>query len=187
MESKSFNATHRLLHWSIALAIIVLLGTALLHIYWFGRDNVAKIIQENLLLCGTQISIEDAGIVAKRIAQPMWDWHFYAGYALIGLYALRLIHLAVYGILFPSPFNKKNTPKQRAQGATYILFYVLLGITTLTGVHMLWGPTNLRQIAEVIHYQSHYYTLVFIMMHFGGIAVTELFMEKGVASKMIHG
>ena len=187
MESKRFNATHRLLHWSIGLSIIILLGTALLHITWFGREQVAKIIQDNLQLFDIRISLEDAGVIAKRIALPMWNWHFYAGYVLVGLYALRCVHLAYYGIQFPSPLNKANTLKQRVQGATYILFYVLLGITTFTGIHMLWGPTNLRHIAEIVHYQSHYYTIVFIMLHFGGITVTELFMEKGVASKMIHG
>jgi len=187
MESKTFNATHRLLHWSIALSIIILLGTALLHITWLGRDNLAKIIQENLLLCGSQVTLGDASIIAKRIAQPMWEWHFYAGYALVGLYVLRLIHLAVYGMLFPNPFHKENTLKQKAQGVTYILFYILLGVTTLTGALMLWGPTEWRWTSQIIHYQSHYYCLVFILMHFGGITVTELFMEKGVASKMIHG
>jgi len=187
MESKGFNITHRLLHWSIALCIVVLLGTALLHITWFGNNNLAKIILENLLLFGSQITPGDASIIAKRIAEPMWQWHFYAGYALVGLYILRLVHLSIYGVQFPSPFNKKNTLKQRFQGCIYVLFYLLLGITTLTGALMLWGPTSWRWTSQIIHYQSHYYAMVFILLHFGGITVTELFMEKGVASKMIHG
>lgn len=187
MESKSYNVTHRLLHWSIGLSIIVLIGTALLHISWFGRDNLAKIIVENFLLVGGQISVGDASIIAKRIAEPMWQWHFYAGYALLGLYVLRIVHLSFYGMQFPSPFDNKNTLKQRFQGSIYILFYTLLGITTLTGALMLWGPTSWRWTSQIIHYQSHYYAMVFIILHFGGITVTELFMEKGVASKMIHG
>jgi cytochrome b561 len=186
-ESKNYDVAHRLLHWSIALCITLLLVTALLHITWFGKNHLAKIIQDNIQFCGGQISYGDATIIAKRIAQPMWDWHFYAGYALIGLYILRLIHLSINGILFPSPFNKKNTLKQKTQGVTYILFYFLVGVTIVTGALMLWGPTNWRWTSQIIHYQSHYYALFFIFMHFGGIIVTELFMEKGVASKMIHG
>lgn len=187
MESKHFNITHRILHWGIALAIIVLLGTALLHITWFGRENIARIIQENLQLFGIKISMGDAEVIAKRIAQPMWDWHYYTGYVLIGLYLLRLIHLGYYGMLFPNPFKKGYTFKERVQGTTYLVFYTLLGVTTITGALMVWGPTSIRWTSQIIHFQSHYYALVFIMMHFGGIVVTELFMEKGVASKMIHG
>lgn len=187
MEQKHFNTTHRLLHWGIALAIIILLGTALLHITWFAREYVARIIQENLLLFGIQISIGDAEIIAKRIAQPMWDWHFYAGYTLTALYVFRLLHLSFFGILFPNPLNNKNTLKQRMQGATYILFYTLLGVTIMTGTLMIWGPTAYRYTSQLIHFQSHYYTVAFILMHFGGIAATELFIEKGIASKMIHG
>ena len=123
MELKSFNVTHRLLHWNIAICIIILLVTALLHITWFGRDNLVKIIQENLLLlCGIQLSLGDASIIAKRIAQPMWEWHFYAGYALMFFYILRFIHLTIYGMFYPNPF-KINTPlKQKVQGFTYLLF-----------------------------------------------------------------
>ena len=187
MESKNFNITHRLYHWGIALCIIILTGTALLHISWFGRDNLAKIIMENILLLGGQITAGDASILAKRISEPMWQWHFYTGYFLIGLYILRLIHLTIYGMQFPSPFDKKNTLKQRFQGSLYILFYSLVGITIITGALMLWGPTNWRWISQLIHYQSHYYAIAFVFLHFGGIIVTELFMERGVASKMIHG
>ena len=188
MEPKSFNTIHRLLHWNIALCIIVLSGTALFHSTWLGREHLAKIIQENLLLlCGIQLSFGDASIIAKRIAQPMWEWHFYAGYALMGLYILRLIHLAVYGIFFPNPFNRNTTLKQKVQGITYFLFYLLLGIAILTGTLMIWGPTAWRWTSQIIHYQSNYYVLGFILMHFCGIIFTENFIEKGIASKMIHG
>ncbi len=186
-DSKTYDVLHRLLHWSIALCILVLLGTALLHITWFGNDHLARIIQDNLSLLGSQVSYGDATIIAKRIAQPMWDWHYYAGYVLVGLYILRLIHLSIYKMQFPSPFDKKNTLKKRFQGSIYILFYVLVGITTVTGALMIWGPTSWRWTSQIIHYQSHYYAMAFIVLHFGGITVTELFMEKGVASKMIHG
>jgi cytochrome b561 len=187
MESKGYNVTHRLLHWSIGLSILVLIGTALLHITWLGNDNLAKIMLENIIMFGGQITAGDASILAKRIAAPMWEWHFYAGYALVGLYILRLIHLSVYGVQFPSPFSNKNTLKQRFQGSIYIVFYLLLGITTVTGALMIWGPTSWRWTSQIIHYQSHYYAMAFVILHFGGITVTELFMEKGVASKMIHG
>jgi len=186
MKLRSFNATHRLLHWSISLCFILLLGTALLHITWFGRDNLAKIIQENLLLWGDQVTPGDANILAKCIAQPMWNWHFYAGDALIGLYILRLVHFAFYGMLFPNPFMKNTTLNKKVQGFTYIIFYMLLGITILTGSLMMWGPTKWRWISQIIHYQSHYYAIAFILMHFGGIIVSEFYFEKGVVSKMLH-
>ena len=133
MESKNFNITHRLYHWGIALCIIILTGTALLHISWFGRDNLAKIIMENILLLGGQITAGDASILAKRISEPMWQWHFYTGYFLIGLYILRLIHLTIYGMQFPSPFDKKNTLKQRFQFGCISFPNWSLGTRKLTG------------------------------------------------------
>jgi len=187
MESKDFNVTHRLYHWGIALCIIVLTGTALLHISWFGKDNLAKIIMENIILLGGQITAADASILAKRLAEPMWQWHFYTGYVLIVLYVLRLIHLGIYGMQFPNPFSKKNTLKQRFQGFIYLYFYLSVGVTIITGILMIWGPTEWRWISQLLHYKSHYYAVAFVLLHFGGITVTELFVEKGVASKMIHG
>ncbi|MDD2798711.1 MAG: cytochrome b/b6 domain-containing protein [Bacteroidales bacterium] len=187
MESKNFSIVHRLLHWSIALAILVLVVTALLRMTWFDKHGVGQIIQDNLQLMNISLDNEHADVIAKRIAKPMWDWHIYTGYALIGLYILRMIHLFANGMQFPNPFDKSNTLKQKAQGVTYIVFYILLGITTLTGFLLLFGPTRFRYTSEIIHDQSIYYCLAFIVMHFGGIIVTELFLTRGVASKMIHG
>ena len=187
MESKDFNVTHRLYHWGIALCIIILTGTALLHISWLGNDNLAKIIMENIVLLGGQISAGDASILAKRLAEPMWQWHIYTGYVLVGLYALRLIHLGIYGMQFPNPFSSKFTLKQRFQGFIYLYFYLSVGVTIVTGILMLWGPTEWRWASQLLHYKSHYYAVAFVFLHFGGITVTELFMERGVASKMIHG
>lgn len=187
MESRNFNVTHRLLHWSIALCIVVLVFTALVHISWLNKTTITQILNENLHLYGDRVSEADAAIIAKRIVEPMWNWHFYMGYALIALYFLRMVHFMVYGIQFPNPLDKSNTLKQRAQGAVYILFYVLLGITTVSGILMLWGPTQFRYTSQIIHYQSHYYAIAFVFIHFAGIVFTELTMERGVASKMIHG
>ncbi len=187
IESKSFNITHRLLHWSIGITIIILTVTALLHISWLSNNNMAKTIQENLQLFGIQISFADATIITQRLLEPKWEWHFYAGYVFVGLYVLRMIHLAIYGIHFPSPLDSRNTLKQRFQGLVYIGFYVLLGVTVVTGVLMLWGPTSWRWTSQIIHYQSHYYAIAFVLVHMAGITVTEVFMEKGVASSMIHG
>jgi cytochrome b561 len=187
IETKEFNLTHRLLHWFIAFAILFLMLTVFLRLTWLEKNNVASILQDNLKALKIDLNHDDAIKIAKQIRKPMWDWHIYTGYFLIALYLLRMINLFKIGIIFPNPFVKSSTLKQKVQGWTYLIFYFLMGISLLTGLLIVKGPEDWGDFLEDIHVQSIYYVILFIIMHMVGLVLAELSNQKGIISKMIHG
>lgn len=185
--SKKFNLTHRILHWSIAITLLFLMLTVFLRLTWLEKNNVAALLQENLKLLQINITQEDAIKIAKKIRKPMWDWHIYSGYLLIALYLLRMFSIFKAGVVFPNPFSKHQSSKQKLQGWTYVIFYFLMGISLLTGILIVKGPENWKEVLESIHVQSIYYVVLFIIMHLTGIVIAEITDQKGIVSKMIHG
>lgn len=110
-SNRKFTTLHRLLHWAISLALLILFITGFLHIYWMGKNHMAGIIEN-----GTQnISISKDQIVgiAKSIRAPMWQWHIYAAYTMVALFLARIIYMIVKGIRFPNPFSGKKSLKER--------------------------------------------------------------------------
>ena len=186
-ENKNFSLAHRILHWLIAFTILFLMLTVFLRLTWLEKNNVASILQDNLNTLNISLNQDDAIKIAKNIRKPMWDWHIYSGYFLIGLYVLRLINLYFSGIVFPNPFHSTVSLKQKVQGGTYILFYFLMGISLITGFFIVNGSPKYKDILETIHVQSLYYVVLFIMMHMGGLLISEFSNERGIISKMIHG
>ena len=187
LENKKFTLAHRLLHWLIAFAILFLMLTVFLRLTWMEKNNVAAILEENLKALNITLNHDDAIIIAKKIRKPMWDWHIYSGYFLIGLYALRLINLYFSGIIFPNPFQKSSSLKQKIQRWTYIIFYFLMSISLITGFFIVNGSPEYKDFLETIHVQSIYYVVLFIIIHMAGLLISELSNEKGIVSKMIHG
>jgi len=187
LENKNFSLTHRLLHWLIAFAILFLMFTVFLRLTWMEKNSVAAILQDNLKALNISINQDDAIKIAKQIRKPMWDWHIYTGYFLIGLYVLRLINLYFWGIIFPNPFHRASNLKQKIQGWTSIIFYFLLSISLITGFFIVNGSPEYKDILETIHVQSIYYVVLFIILHFTGLVLAEYSNEKGIISRMIHG
>lgn len=187
LENKKFSLTHRLLHWLIAFAILFLMLTVFLRLTWMEKNNVAAILEENLKALDITINHDDAIKIAKKIRKPMWDWHIYSGYFLIGLYVLRLLSLYLSGMIFPNPFLKTSNLKQKIQGWTYIIFYSLMSISLITGFFIVNGSPEYKDVLETIHVQSIYYVVLFIILHFTGLVISEYSNEKGIISKMIHG
>jgi cytochrome b561 len=187
IENNEFNLTHRLLHWAIAFSILFLMLTVFLRLTWLEKNNVAAILQDNLKALDINLNHDDAIKIAKQIRKPMWDWHIYTGYFLIALYLLRITNLFTAGIVFPSPFTKKSTLKQKVQGWAYIIFYFLMGISLITGFLIVKGPEDWEKLLESIHVQSIYYIVLFIFMHMVGLVLAEISDQKGIVSKMIHG
>jgi cytochrome b561 len=69
----------------------------------------------------------------------------------------------------------------------YRAFYILLGITLITGLYMEFGPDFLNDISEEIHKLTLYYVIPFLVLHFVGILIAEFTSKKGIVSKMIGG
>jgi cytochrome b561 len=187
MREKRFNLAHRIIHWAIAFTVLFLLLTILLRMGWMNKDHIGNIIQQNQDRSNIHIDIKDAAVIGKAVRKPMWNWHVLAGYTLIGLYLVRMMLTAVQGIAYKSPFSKKTSAKEKFQAWVYIVFYSLLAVSLFTGFMIQNGPKSLQHDMELVHVQSLYYLVTFIVLHIGGVMLAELGREKGIISRMISG
>lgn len=175
------------MHWAIAICMLLLLLTIFLRLTWMNKNNVSDIIQDFLATTNVTLSEDETILLAKKIRKPMWDWHIYLGYALVGLYSIRML-LPFFGQMkFTNPFRKGLTGKIKFQFSIYIIFYVCVAISLITGLLIELGPKNLKSPMEEIHVLSIYYLLAFIVLHFGGVLYAEFTTSKGIISKIVSG
>lgn len=152
-----------------------------------NKNNMALIMKDYLSENDIQLSDDQLIDMAKKVRKPMWQWHIWIGYVLVGLYSIRLI-LPFFGEMkITNPMKKGLSGKQRLQYWTYVIFHICVAISLTTGMLIVWGPDNLHEISEEIHVLSIYYLLGFIALHFGGILLAEFGGEKGIISRIING
>lgn len=187
MELRKFTLTFRLLHWAIAFCILFMLLTVFLKNTWMDKEIIAPIIKEDLETIKIPITSEQSIRVAKDIRKPMWSWHVYIGYVLIGLYFLRISLATFHQLNFLNPFSKDYSLKEKFESWVYIIFYGLLAVSLVTGFLIVNGPENLKDGLKSVHELSVYYVLFFIFIHFAGVFIAEMGNRKGIVSKMISG
>jgi len=187
MENRNYTAVYRIMHWAIALCIVVIVVTIFLRLTWMNKDNVANITKNYLTSTNQSLSQEQLIVLAKQIRKPMWDWHIYSGYVLSGLFFLRLL-LPFFGqFKFSNPLNKQLTLKEKFQFWVYIIFYVCMAVSLMTGLIIEFGPKDYKSAMESIHVLSIYYLVSYLVLHFGGILLAEMTSSKGIISKMVSG
>jgi cytochrome b561 len=185
-QKKQFAATHRILHWLIALLMFVLFITGFLRMKWMGRKAIANAVEKGLP--DAELTKQQLSGLTKNIMNPMWEWHEIAANIFFFVIAARIIYMIAKGIKFPNPLSKTASGKERSQGIIYILFYLFLIISSITGAYLEWGSDGaLKDTMETIHKWGIYGFPIFIAFHFIGIAIGELTDKKGVTSKMIGG
>lgn len=187
MENRNYSKAFRILHWAIAFCMLFMLLTIFLRLNWMNKVNVSEIIQNYLSTTDQTLTEEQSIKLAKLIRKPMWEWHIYIGYVLVGLYVIRMI-LPFFGEMkFTNPLQKGLDLKTKFQYWVYIVFYLFTAITLITGLVIELGPRNLKEPMEEIHILSIYYLVTFIIIHFGGVLVAELSSHKGIISRVISG
>jgi len=187
MENKNYSIVFRLLHWSIAICIFIILITIFLRMTWMNKHHVAGIIQDYLATTNQTLAYDDITLLAKQIRRPMWNWHIYIGYILVGLIGLRF-SLSVFGIdKINNPFNKNISSKKKFQYWIYLIFYTFLTVSLVTGLIIEFGPKAMKKPMEEIHVLSIYYLIAYIFIHLGGVLIAEFTNEQGIISKMISG
>lgn len=187
METVKYSKTYRIIHWGIAITFLLLLITIFLRLTWMNKENVADIIQTYLGSTDQSLSREQLIVLAKQIRKPMWDWHIYLGYVLTGLFSLRFL-LPFFGTMkFQNPLVKNLSIKQKFQKWTYIIFYVCVVISLITGLIIELGPKDLKKPMEEIHILSIYYLIAFIVIHVGGVIIAEFTSDKGIISRIVRG
>ncbi|MGV8946549.1 MAG: cytochrome b/b6 domain-containing protein [Lutibacter sp.] len=187
MEITKYPKIYRIIHWVIAATFMLLLITIFLRLTWLNKNNVAAIIQN--YLNDTQVSLTQDQVIAlaKKIRQPMWNWHIYLGYILAGLFSIRFLLPMLGHMKFQNPFVKNLSTKEKFQKWSYIIFYLCVITSLTTGLMMLFGPDELNKTMEEIHVLGIYYLLGFILVHLAGIFIAEFTDQKGIISRMVSG
>lgn len=187
MEITKYSKVYRILHWAIAVSFMLLLITIFLRLTWMNKFNVAAIIKDYLIGTGQNLTEDQLITLAKKIRQPMWDWHIYIGYVLVGLFSVRFILPAFGQMKFQNPFGKNLTTKMKIQKWTYIIFYVCVIVSLVTGLIIELGAKELKKPMEEIHVLGIYYLIAFIAIHLGGVLIAEFTNQKGIISRIISG
>jgi cytochrome b561 len=193
LSPKSYSFITRILHWSIAISFALLLVTIFLRLTWMNKENIADILQSQLATQDQTISNQKAPtrdqliLIAKQIRKPMWTWHIYIGYMLVGLFSIRMI-LPFFGEMkFTNPFQKNHTAQEKFQYSIYLIFYIFVFVSLTTGLLIEFGPKSWKDPMESIHVLSIYYLLIYIFLHLGGVLRAEFTKQPGIISKMING
>lgn len=187
MQFRNYSAVYRAMHWSIAICFLLLLITIFLRLTWMEKNHVADIMQGYLAEKDVELSRDELILLAKKIRKPMWDWHIYLGYVLVGLYSLRMI-LPFFGEMkFANPFQKGILGFTKFKYWLYLIFYVFVGISLITGLLIEFGPKEYKKSVEEIHELSIYYLLAFITLHLSGVFYAEFSNQKGIISRIISG
>lgn len=187
MESqKKFTVLHRILHWTMAIAMPVLFITGFLRMHWMNKNHIITVIKSNTE--GISLTKEQLTAIATDIRNPMWQWHEIFANVMVIAFVIRIIYMLVKGVRFPNPFKGGTAFKERLQGLSYVYFYLFVFISAFTGICMEKGfLTQWEDTIEMVHKWGIYWFPIFIVLHIIGIAIAELTNKKGISSKMIGG
>lgn len=186
---KTYTVLHRLLHWIFAILMFVLFTTGFLRMYWMSKKTVSAVVSKELEIQNLNLDKESLRKIGNTLLEPMFQWHVYAAYVITFAFIGRIIYMTVKGIKFPNPFSKTTANKDKLQGLMYLGFYLLIAVQILTGGILKFeiGTESVTDLAETVHKFAVYWTPVFILLHFAGIAIAENTNRKGITSKMIGG
>ena len=187
MNQTKYPTVYRIIHWAIAISFLLLLLTIFLRLTWMNKHNVAAILQDYIIGTGQTLSEDQLIVLAKKIRQPMWDWHIYIGYVLVGLFSIRFILPAFGHMKIQNPLSKDLTAKMKVQKWTYLIFYICVIVSLTTGLIIELGPKDLKKSMEDIHVLSIYYLLAFITIHLAGVLLAEFSDQKGIISRIVSG
>lgn len=148
---------------------------------------MAAIIQDYLKDTGQILSEEQGIALAKKIRQPMWNWHIYLGYTLVGLFSIRFILPAFGEMKIQNPLGKNLSTKAKFQKWTYIIFYACVLVSLVTGLIIELGPKEFKKPMEAIHVLGIYYLVAFIILHLIGVITAEFTEHRGIISRIVSG
>ena len=86
-----------------------------------------------------------------------------------------------------NPLAKNLSTKQIFQKWAYIIFYVCVVISLVSGLIIELGPKDFKEPMEEIHVLGIYYLIAFIAIHLGGVMMAEFTSDKGIISRIVRG
>ena len=188
MRGECYSLAFRVLHWSIAFVMLGMLITILLRYTWLNKEGMSEIIMEYCTSQEVSMTKEKAIVLAKRLRAPMWEWHVYLGYTLMGLVFVRIILGMMDRVPFLNPFKRGITLNTRIRAVIYLVFYVCVVISVVSGVVLALDiETAYNNEIKSIHFGSIYYFVTYLVIHFIGVLFAELSSDNGIVSRMING
>jgi len=180
----------RIWHWLNAAVIFGLLGTVFLRKTFLSYKANAEILMAKLSDMGTDITIEDAKILAKSIRSGMWEWHIILGYALAVLVVYRIV-LFFLDKSEKDSFSSLSLHKKGVKISYYILYTAVL-FMTISGftIHFYEYLGLVKEVAKEIkeiHEAVFNIIMVFVPLHVAGVIIADAKDEHGLVSTMING
>jgi cytochrome b561 len=148
---------------------------------------MAAIMQDYLKGTDQILSQDQLIALAKKIRQPMWNWHVYIGYVLVGLFSIRFILSALGHMKIQNPFGKNLSAKMKFQKWIYISFYFCVVVSLASGLIIELGQNEFKKPMEEIHVLGIYYLIAFIAVHWAGVLIAEFTDQKGIISRIVSG
>ena len=68
---KKYTATHRIIHWVIAISMFVLLATGFLRMYWMGRKTISAAINNELRVEAQRLNYDENFIANGNFNLPV--------------------------------------------------------------------------------------------------------------------
>jgi Ni/Fe-hydrogenase 1 B-type cytochrome subunit len=185
-----YTLKFRIWHWLNAIVILGLLGTVFLRKTFLSYKANAEILMSKLSEMGTDITIEDAKILAKAIRAGMWEWHIILGYALAFLVIYR-IFLFFGDESKKDDFSSLDLHKKAVKISYYVVYATLLFMTISGFAIYFYKDLELsKEFAGMIkdaHEAAFYIIMFFVPLHIVGVFFADAKEEHGIVSTMING
>jgi cytochrome b561 len=193
-------------HWLTFLfltasVITVLINSTLLS----PRENI-KLVQDQLQSKGVTVNNEQAFAVSHEYEDKMWEVHKYIGYVIALLLLSRVVieftqseeekvRTRLKKAIVLSRQEDGNSAEYKHYirvKQSYILFFVLLLLMTITGLGLAFGHDvkilgDLHRPIKSFHSFLQYLMYAFIFIHLAGVIIAENGKMRGIVSGMIHG
>jgi len=190
---RNFAPLFRLWHWTMALAVLGLIGTVLLRKTFLSKSANAEIIRQKLADFSITIDPDQAVTVAKAIRTPMWEWHYILAIVLGIAIALRIVAMLRGEAQLPLlKVLRSENMMERFKNTIHLLICLAILVMALTGAfyyfHDALGISkDSAGWAKELHESLFVPLLVLLLLHIGGVIRHELTTKECIVSKMIHG
>ncbi|WP_121812256.1 cytochrome b/b6 domain-containing protein [Mucilaginibacter kameinonensis] len=205
-KNKRYSSRLRLWHWLNALVIIGSLLTVLINSTILDSRNASPLIISALANKQVNVNNNQARAVAHDLADKVWEWHTYFGFALAALFLFRLglefFQLAerklsrsiakAYRQFFIIKQQRELAGHEFWVKTIYTAFYLVLLISVITGFDLAleadFPALRKFHFLKAIHELNMYLILLFILVHVAGVFLAErTAKDKGIVSDMING
>ena len=190
---RNFAPLFRLWHWTMALAVLGLIGTVLLRKTFLSKSANAEIIRQKLAGFSITIDPDQAVAVAKAIRAPMWEWHYILAVVLGVAILLRIVAMLRGDAQMPIvKLVQSEGLMEKFKSLIHLLICLAILLMALTGTFYYFHDAlgiakDSARWAKELHESLFPPLLILIVLHIGGVIRHELTTKECIVSKMIHG